>query len=128
VASILIEYGCDFEPLDNQGKTPIHRALANGHLAVVGILLDNGARSIGFAADNTTPLMAAHESYLLGNLGHSVLKRIEMVENAAALNEAQNKVEKELEKKKRKKKQLDAARAASASAQGKRKTSKKKKV
>jgi hypothetical protein len=64
-------------------------------------LLDNGARSIGFASDNTTPLMAAQESYLLGNLGNNILKRIEMVEAAAALNEAQNRVEKAIEKKKR---------------------------
>jgi len=45
--------------------------------------------------------MAAQESYLLGNLGNNILKRIEMVEAAAALNEAQNRVEKAIEKKKR---------------------------
>lgn len=34
-------------------QTAIHRALAHGHLAVIQVLLDNGARSIGFASDNT---------------------------------------------------------------------------
>ena len=103
---LLIEYGCDFEILDGTGKSSIHRALQNGHLAVVGILLDNGARSIGFAKDNTTPLMAARESFLLGNLGTNVLTRIDQVETAASLNEAQNRVEKAIEKKKRKQKQV----------------------
>ena len=108
VCHMLIEYGCDFEISDGQGKSAIHRALAHGHLAVVGILLDNGARSIGFAEDNTTPLMAARESYLLGNLGTNILKRIDNVETAAGMNEATSRVERELEKKKRKQKQVKA--------------------
>jgi ankyrin repeat protein len=108
VTSMLIEFGCDFEITDSTGKSAIHRALQHGHIAVVGILLDNGARSIGFAKDNTTPLMAARESFLLGNLGTDVLTRIDRVETAASLNEAQNRVEREIEKKKRKAKQKKA--------------------
>ena len=58
--------------------------------------------------------MAARESYLLGNLSEKVLRKIDMVESAATLNEAQNKVERELEKKKRKKRVAEAQKKRDA--------------
>ena len=51
--SVLIEFGADFEALDCLGKSPIHRALAHGHLAVVGVLLNTERGRLGL------PWMAA---------------------------------------------------------------------
>ena len=49
-----------FFPIFYKTQTAIHRALAHGHLAIVQVLLDNGARSIGFASDNTVRNLFAY--------------------------------------------------------------------
>ncbi len=62
IADVLLEHGCSLEPIsmeNNEHKTPLMKAVDNGHLDMVGRLVDAGAAIDVQDIWGVTPLIAA---------------------------------------------------------------------
>lgn len=62
VASLLIKNGAKATCFDAEGYTPFHKAVLNGNLALIGLLIDEGADVNAKSLNNTTPLQLAFKS------------------------------------------------------------------
>ena len=61
--SLLLEAGCEKEPVFREGQTPLHLATVSGHLEVVHLLLQSGAEKDSPSEEGLTPVhLAAQEN------------------------------------------------------------------
>lgn len=59
LAGQLIEHGADLNSRDVEGWTPLHAASATGNLAMINLLLDQGASLVAINNDDKMPIDVA---------------------------------------------------------------------
>ena len=62
MATLLIRMGARATCFDAEGFTPFHKAVLNGHVPLVELLIEEGADVNAKSLNNTTPLQLAFHS------------------------------------------------------------------